>query len=562
MDDEIDDTSTDYNYWKEKFNNLNIEFDEFQTTADLLQQELEAQLEQTEIDLKEKTKQYNAIFIDHNNYKDKMEPTVRENLVLIEKLQTENFDYINRHKFNMTVQTKLEQNISDLEDFKRQAMTTIATLENRIADEYERNALLEADVELKKDLEVECQRYRDQARDLAHNNKVQMQRKLRLDMGDTISTFESSVDPCSFSSNSRALSPESMANSNFSRSDSPIRNETMTMPQDTTIKPTLLTQEKAQYPEILQNLKIKKLESKQNLEHLKEKQKEREIMAENAPVMNVKNVNLDVKMDEGENTIQKYQPPTCQLNQINDKIKIGSDLRYPVYNSHLKEKPPQNQLQQPTQQSTCPIPSGSSLTQKLTQEQKRDLLSELYSQQKNIQETTLKPTKNLDSIASTHREKQKPKASRHQSQRQCAVTLVGDLLNKIGVLEHKLSSCRKFIKDSPWRDGSKSLKRMVSGSSLNKSKYSVNSSEMLVNRKGDEEFSPQPSSVSAPHINKTDYTATPTAITKQKSRHSARKSLYKKANKSCNVINGCSNNDEISKENEKIENGCLKFTNV
>merc|ERR1712224_935630 len=186
-------------------------------TADLLQQELEAQLEQTEIDLKEKTKKYNAIFIDYKNYKDKMEPTVRENLVLIEKLQTENFDYLNRHKFNMTVQTKLEQNISDLEDFKRQAMTTIATLENRIADEYERNALLEADVELKKDLEVECQRYRDQARDLAHNNKVQMQRKLRLDVGDTISTFESSVDPCSFSSNSRALSPESMANSNFSR---------------------------------------------------------------------------------------------------------------------------------------------------------------------------------------------------------------------------------------------------------------------------------------------------------------------------------------------------------
>lgn len=42
----------------------------------------------------------------------------------------------------------------------------------------------------------------------------------------------------------------------------------------------------------------------------------------------------------------------------------------------------------------------------------------------------------------------------HQN-RQSAVNLVGDLLNKIGVLENKLSSCRRFIRESPWRDNHK-----------------------------------------------------------------------------------------------------------
>jgi hypothetical protein len=43
--------------------------------------------------------------------------------------------------------------------------------------------------------------------------------------------------------------------------------------------------------------------------------------------------------------------------------------------------------------------------------------------------------------------------------RQSAVSLVGDLLNKIGVLETKLSSCRKFIRDSPWREQSTNIRR-------------------------------------------------------------------------------------------------------
>jgi len=74
----------------------------------------------------------------------------------------------------------------------------------------------------------------------------------------------------------------------------------------------------------------------------------------------------------------------------------------------------------------------------------------LPSYSNNTTTTTPIPTK------STHYTPLHPSTPNNNSTtaggRQSAVSLVGDLLNKIGVLENKLSSCRKFIRDSPWRE--------------------------------------------------------------------------------------------------------------
>lgn len=66
--------------------------------------------------------------------------------------------------------------------------------------------------------------------------------------------------------------------------------------------------------------------------------------------------------------------------------------------------------------------------------------------------------------------------------KQSAVKLVGDLINKIGVLENKLNSCRKFIRDSPWRAESRQKHKHGSGGNSRQQQQNHNHSHQKSSR--------------------------------------------------------------------------------
>merc|ERR1712157_197455 len=158
---------TDEIDWKERYSELESEFNEFQDESKMLEEEMEKELNETKEQLKKVNDQFLRLKNDHENSQDRLTTQVRNLQEKTAKLESSNNDLINKDLFNQSAIRKLEQSVDDLDRAKRQALATICTLENQLADELERNALLEADMDQQKELEAECQRLREQAKDLS-----------------------------------------------------------------------------------------------------------------------------------------------------------------------------------------------------------------------------------------------------------------------------------------------------------------------------------------------------------------------------------------------------------
>jgi len=186
--------------WKQKYEALKEEFDDFRETSAEFEAELDLEIKDQCNQILELTKRYDQHKLETDLYKERIEKQASEQERNLVRLNNQNEEYSGRNNFLTSAVRQLEQNVDDLDRAKRNFLETIATLEYQLANEYERNALLEADVDQRKELEIECQRLRDQARDLDQDRLREKKRASVLgngSLGYSSSSNSKSVSPCS-----------------------------------------------------------------------------------------------------------------------------------------------------------------------------------------------------------------------------------------------------------------------------------------------------------------------------------------------------------------------------
>jgi len=397
----MEDEEGDLDFWKQRALAAELELEEHQETSAELEAELEKELKEKEAQLRQWQQKYQQLDNDTGRELERLQTDVKEYTQQVERLEAENEDIGKSNRFQISCIRELEQSVDDLERAKREALHTICTLENTIADQMEQCAILEADLDEKAKLEAECQRLRDQARDLSQDLLVERRKESKMEK----LLMAHQISPGSYSS-SPSTSLERLNRSTI---------------QDGTPK----TSGKAATPKLSPSVKRQPLnESGSSI----------------STVQHTPSSNQNTPQQQ-----QSYQPNIVTSN------------------GHDKENNSSSSL--PNNKSLEEITEGD-LTR--TPEAKRKHAS-------NTPPASLgRPGRDSDGNAVTPQASQpsvNTPGSLNNSQRQSAVTLVGDLLNKIGVLENKLSSCRKFIRDSPWRESGvqrrKNSEKSGSGASLN-----------------------------------------------------------------------------------------------
>lgn len=317
----------DIEYWKEKALLAEEELKDHQETSAELEAELERELKEKEDQLLAIQNKFSNLQTESERTIDRLTSQFTESSGKLERLEKDYSALCKTSDYQASCIRELEQSVDDLERAKRQALATISVLENDLADQMENCAILEADLEQKAKLEDECQRLRDQARDL--DNDLAVEKKKKTSFNDLVKeAHEKHSDELSKAENSKNYENDSNSPSTSS-SQKRVNNE---------------------------NLNSTPLPVKQN----------------NLITPEAKRTNLNLT------------PPTTPKPTADTPILLNVNS----------------------------TEDSSNLT---------------------------------------------------NNQRQSAVTLVGDLLNKIGVLENKLSSCRKFIRDSPWRESYNSNRKLQNG---------------------------------------------------------------------------------------------------
>ncbi|XP_065176360.1 nuclear distribution protein nudE-like 1 [Sycon ciliatum] len=184
MDDDLEVpsfTSTDeeLNFWKQKAleyrqktQEIQDEFDEFQESSRMLEAELEAQLEQAEKQVSEVSGSKVRIEQELTTAKEKMAAAEHQNFVLISSL-TEEARTLSLHRETLQNYVReLEQTNDDLERAKRNTVQSLDDFEKRLNEALERNALLEHELDEKESLNFMVQRLKDETRDLRHELAV------------------------------------------------------------------------------------------------------------------------------------------------------------------------------------------------------------------------------------------------------------------------------------------------------------------------------------------------------------------------------------------------------
>jgi len=338
-------------YWKEKALAAEEELRDHQETSAELEAELERELKEKEEQLASWQQKFSNLENDSERTIERLTGQYTESSGKLERLEKDYSALCKTSDYQASCIRELEQSVDDLERAKRQALATISVLENDLADQMENCAILEADLEQKQKLEDECQRLRDQARDL--DNDLAVEKKKKTSFNDLI----------------KQAHQESL--SKINNSD--------------------------------------------------------------------KNSNSDISLMQPEKRLNKA---TCNKeNLIDDEVENSTPLPKPINQTpeakrkNLNNTPPVT----PTTNGTPMISNFTSNT--------NDTSNTTNSQ--GQQQSSSNNHHNSNNLTNT--------------QRQSAVTLVGDLLNKIGVLENKLSSCRKFIRDSPWRESYNSNRKLQNG---------------------------------------------------------------------------------------------------
>uniref|UniRef100_A0A182RR86 NUDE domain-containing protein n=1 Tax=Anopheles funestus TaxID=62324 RepID=A0A182RR86_ANOFN len=162
-------------YWKERClkvsqerDDAQREFDDFTTESRQLEAELEMTVEQQEKKIRDLNQLVNQLHGENESYKRKMQYTENET----NKIDA---DYRQLAKENEKLKVyirELEQKNDDLERANRVASESVAEFESMLNQAYEKNALLELEVDEKERMQIKLQRLMDEARDLKQELKV------------------------------------------------------------------------------------------------------------------------------------------------------------------------------------------------------------------------------------------------------------------------------------------------------------------------------------------------------------------------------------------------------
>lgn len=155
-------------YYEQKANDIQQELDEYTENSAQLEKELEASLVQVEKQNRDLEHQNQRLKNEIEMLRSKLERSQHETNALENELQALKID---KDKQGVYIR-ELEQKNDDLERGQRIISESVSCIETLLNQAYERNAVLESEVDEIENLRVKLQRATDEARDLKQELKV------------------------------------------------------------------------------------------------------------------------------------------------------------------------------------------------------------------------------------------------------------------------------------------------------------------------------------------------------------------------------------------------------
>ncbi|XP_026725003.1 nuclear distribution protein nudE homolog 1-like isoform X1 [Trichoplusia ni] len=155
-------------YYEQKVIDTQQELDEYTENSASLEKELEASLEQVERQNKDLENQNQRLKNEIELLRNKLERSQHETNALENELQALKID---KDKQGVYIR-ELEQKNDDLERGQRVISESVSYIESMLNQAYERNAVLESEVDEIENLRIRLQRATDEARDLKQELKV------------------------------------------------------------------------------------------------------------------------------------------------------------------------------------------------------------------------------------------------------------------------------------------------------------------------------------------------------------------------------------------------------
>ncbi|XP_049537745.1 nuclear distribution protein nudE homolog [Anopheles darlingi] len=162
-------------HWKERYlkvsqerDDAQREFDDFTSDSRQLEAELEATVEQQEKKIRDLNQMVTQLHSECDSYKRKLQYNENET----SKLDCDYRQLANENEKLKVYIRELEQKNDDLERANRVASESVVEFESMLNQAYEKNALLELEVDEKERMQIKLQRLMDEARDLKQELKV------------------------------------------------------------------------------------------------------------------------------------------------------------------------------------------------------------------------------------------------------------------------------------------------------------------------------------------------------------------------------------------------------
>ncbi|XP_055596820.1 nuclear distribution protein nudE homolog [Uranotaenia lowii] len=181
-------------YWKERClkltqdrNDVQREFDDFTEESRQLEAELEMTVEQQEKKIRDLNQLVAQLRVECESFKRKVTNSENES----SKIDADYKQLVKENERFKAYIRELEQKNDDLERANRVASESVAEFESMLNQAYEKNALLELEVDEKERMQVKLQRLMDEARDLKQELKV---RHVPKGEGDEGESAEAPVD--------------------------------------------------------------------------------------------------------------------------------------------------------------------------------------------------------------------------------------------------------------------------------------------------------------------------------------------------------------------------------
>jgi hypothetical protein len=174
-----------------RYEELNSQYDDFQKSSLEFEKELELQLEQSEVKIKELQNVNARYSVDNDTLKSKLNEINTNTHKQISQLQEELAKFKAVRDEMQKYIRELEQKNDNLEQTNRCAMFSLGEFESKLNEALERNSILEMELDDKDELAETVQRLRDEARDLKQEIAVRQQKAQKT----TTSTSIVVVDP-------------------------------------------------------------------------------------------------------------------------------------------------------------------------------------------------------------------------------------------------------------------------------------------------------------------------------------------------------------------------------